>query len=42
MNAFDELRIPDTFLEGVEFFAKNVYPHKDFVAEVAAIAKLSG
>lgn len=32
MNAFDELRIPDSFFEGVDFFAKNVYPHKDFVA----------
>ena len=36
------LPIPPKFWDGVEYFAKNVYSHKDFVAEVDAIAKLSG
>lgn len=42
MHYFDLLPIPKTFFEGVEWFAKNVYEHKDFVAEVDALARLSG
>lgn len=42
MKYFDELPIPKKFFEGVEYFAKNVYSHKDFVAEVDAVSKLSG
>ena len=32
IDYFDMLPIPETFFEGVEWFAKNVYQHKDFVA----------
>lgn len=32
MKYFDELPIPAKFWDGVEYFAKNVYSHKDFVA----------
>lgn len=42
MDYVNKLPIPEKFFEGVEWYAKNVYSHKDFVAEVAAIAKLSG
>lgn len=42
MEDFDKLPIPSKFFDGVEWYAKNVFKHQDFVAEVAAIAKLSG
>lgn len=42
MEYVDLLPIPESFFHGVEYYAKNVYQHKDFVAEVDAIAKLSG
>ena len=35
------LPIPKTFYHGVEWYAKNEFKHKDFVAEVDAIAQLS-
>lgn len=42
MDYFDLLPIPKTFFEGVEWYAKHVYAHQDFVAEVDALAQLSG
>ena len=36
------LPIPKGFFEGVEWFAKNEFKHQDFVAEVTAVAELSG
>lgn len=42
IDYFDLLPIPERFFEGVEWYAKNVYKYKEFVAEVDAIAKLSG
>jgi len=42
MEYFNMLPIPEKFYEGVEYFAKNVYSHRDFVAEVDALSKLSG
>lgn len=42
MNYVDLLPIPEKFYDGVQWYAKNVFEHKDFVAEVDAIAQLSG
>lgn len=42
MEDFDKLPIPESFFNGVEWYAKNVFKHQDFVAEVDAISKLSG
>ena len=42
IDYFDTLPISPDFFEGVEWFAKNKYQHKEFVAEVDAIAQLSG
>jgi hypothetical protein len=42
MADFNKLPIPESFFSGVEWYAKNVFTHQDFVAEVDAIAKLSG
>lgn len=42
MDYLDLLPIPEKFFEGVEWFAKNVYKHQDFIAEVEAVSKLSG
>ena len=42
IDYFDLLPISPTFFEGVEWYAKNLYQHKDFVAEVEALAELSG
>jgi len=38
----DLLPIPSGFYNGVEWYAKNQFKHQDFVAEVDAIASLSG
>ena len=42
MDFFDLLPIPHDFFVGVEWYAKNEFEHKDFVAEVDALAQLSG
>ncbi len=42
MQTFDRLPIPKTFFDGVEWYAKHVFAHQDFVREVDAIAQLSG
>ncbi len=42
MEEFNKLPIPEKFYNGVEWYAKNVFKHQDFVAEVEAISKLSG
>lgn len=42
MDDFAKLPIPESFFDGVEWYAKNVFKHQDFVAEVDALAKLSG
>jgi hypothetical protein len=42
MADFDKLPIPESFYNGVEWYAKNMFKHQDFVAEVEAISKLSG
>lgn len=42
MDFFDLLPIPKGFFDGVEWFAKNEFKHQDFVAEVTAVAELSG
>lgn len=42
INYFDMLPIPPAFFEGVDWYAKNVYEHQDFVKEVEAIAQISG
>lgn len=42
MDYFDLLPIPNRFYEGVEWYAKHVYKHQDFVAEVDVISKLTG
>ena len=42
LEFFDLLPIPKGFFEGVEWFAKNEFKHQDFVAEVSAVAELSG
>ncbi len=42
MEDFNKLPIPESFYNGVEWYAKNMFIHKDFVAEVDAISKLSG
>ena len=42
IDYFDMLPISPDFFEGVEWYAKNLYQHKDFVAEVEALAKVSG
>lgn len=34
IDFFDLLPIPESFFEGVEWYAKNVFSHQDFVAEV--------
>jgi N-acylethanolamine-hydrolysing acid amidase len=38
----DLLPIPKGFYDGVEWYAKNEFKHQDFVAEVDAVAQLSG
>lgn len=38
MNYIDLLPIPNSFYNGVEWYAKNVFKHQDFVAEVDALA----
>lgn len=42
MDYFDLLPIPSTFFNGVEWYAKNVFSYKEFVAEVDALAQISG
>lgn len=34
MEEFNKLPIPQTFYNGVEWYAKNVFKHQDFVAEI--------
>jgi len=42
MYYFDLIPFPKTFFREVEWYAKNQFKYQDFVAEVDAIAKLSG
>ena len=42
MNYFDLLPIPESFFDGVEWYAKNAFRYQDFVAEVQALADISG
>ena len=42
LDTFDMLPIPQSFFNGVQWYARNVYAHQDFVANIDAIAKLSG
>lgn len=42
MNYFDLLPIPKHFWSVVEWYAKNIFVHKDFTAEVEVLSKLSG
>ena len=42
MDYLDLLPIPKTFYDGVELFAKTQFKYKDMVAEVDALAQLSG
>jgi hypothetical protein len=42
MFYFDLIPFPKTFFREVEWYAKNQFKYQDFVAEVDAIAKLSG
>ncbi len=42
MDWFDLLPIADGFFDGVEWYAKHVFTHQDFVKEVDAVAQLSG
>lgn len=42
MYFFDLIPFPKTFLDGVDWFAKNEFKYQDFVAEVEAVSKLSG
>jgi hypothetical protein len=42
MNYFDLLPFPKTFLKDVEWYAKNEFKYQDFVAEVTALATISG
>jgi hypothetical protein len=42
MEFIDLLPIPKAFYDGVEWYAKNEFKHQDFVAEVDALAKISG
>lgn len=42
MDYVDLLPIPDEFWNGVEWYAKNVFIHKDFTTEVEVLSKLSG
>jgi hypothetical protein len=39
---FNILTIPKTFFDGVEWYAKNEFKHREFVDEIDAIAQLSG
>lgn len=39
---FDLLPIPETFFKAVDWYAHNIFTHKDFVAEVDALSKVSG
>lgn len=42
MYYFDLIPFPKTFFREVEWYAKNQFKYQDFVAEIDAIAKLSG
>lgn len=42
MEYLDLLPIPKTFYDGVEWYAKNEFKYQDFVAEIDALAQLSG
>lgn len=42
MNYFELLPFADSFFKAVDWYGHNVFKHKDFVAEVDAISKLSG
>jgi hypothetical protein len=42
MAFVDLLPVPKTFYDGVELYARTEFKYKDFVAEVDALAKLSG
>jgi len=42
MSYFELLPIPDSVFDALEWYGRNVFKHKDFVAEVEALTKLSG
>lgn len=42
MYFFDLIPFPKTFFKDVEWYAKNEFKYQDFVAEVDAVAQLSG
>ena len=42
MSYFDMLPIPQTVFDMLDWYAHGVFKHKDFVAEVDVVAKLSG
>jgi len=42
INYFDLLPLPADFFKGVEWYAKNVFVHKEFTTEVQAISDVSG
>ena len=42
MSYFDLLPFSETFFKAVDWYAHNVFKHQDFVAEVDALATLSG
>lgn len=42
MAYFDLLPIPDKVFKALDYYAHNDYQHQDFVAEIDALAKVSG